>query len=480
MDLLPLTYDDQDPDARYDELPDPWHHQGRVQPKLVGGSYALFWDRRTGKTRACGEALRVLSATKTRIDDIDRVLVLPPVNAKNMWADWLQTMVPVWRQYVCQGLKPQPIPPEYQVVICNPDIITHKGGASGHRGWQRELLEWMSQGCSVIIADEAHLYFTNPMSARYKALASLTRVAGITWVLTGTPMEKMALEIHHLLKLLGPTRYPLYYYSWDEFGRRFANATFNHYKGREVTKTTKAGKTYQTRTGGYDYSGIKDPATLWYQLRDCAERIRRIDVPELADGKTHWLPLWLAEKDQIEREDWSPADWQRAMQELVPLKIQMTKEYVEELSEDGGLPIVIWGWLRKYTEEIARVYSAPLIRGGTPADRRAQIYNEFQQGKHPILVCNIRAAGVASELTASHNAVYGQIWWDARAMAQSVDRHAGIKQKNAVLAHTLLVKGSVEEIIWDRVLLKGRAMVDLDEAAAQIQGIEWGELEDGE
>jgi SNF2 family DNA or RNA helicase len=85
---------------------------------------------------------------------------------------------------------------------------------------------------------------------------------------------------------------------------------------------------------------------------------------------------------------------------------------------------------------------------------------------------------VSSELTASHNAVYGQVWWDARAMAQSADRHAGINQQNTVLAHVLMAKGSVEETIWDRVLLKGRAMEDLDEAAARIQGIEWGELED--
>ena len=65
-------------------------------------------------------------------------------------------------------------------------------------------------------------------------------------------------------------------------------------------------------------------------------------------------------------------------------------------------------------------------------------------------------------------------------MAQSVDRMAGIKQPHTVIAHVLMCKGSVEETIWDRVLLKGRAMEDLDAAAAQVQGIEWGELEDVE
>jgi hypothetical protein len=387
-------------------------------------------------------------------------------------------MVPSWRQYVCQGLQAEHIPGEYQVVICNPDILIHKGGASGHRGWQNALLDWMSafDRRTVVIADEAHLYFTNPSSMRYKACASLSRVGAATWLLTGTPMEKMALEIHHLLKLLGSTRYPLYFYSWDDFGRKFCHGEYNAFKGRTVEKTTKGGRRYQARSGGYDYRGIKDPATLWYLVRDCAERIRRADVPELADGKTHWLPLWLQEFNQID----DPSQWQYAMRELIPYKVAMTKEYVEELREDGQFPIVIWGWLRDYTEQIARHYNAPLVRGGTSADTRAHIYSEFQRGKHPILVCNIRAAGTASELTASHNAVYGQVWWDARSMAQSVDRMAGINQKNTVLAHVLMCKGSVEETIWNRVLLKGRAMEDLDSAAAQVQGIEWGELEDGE
>jgi hypothetical protein len=288
-------------------------------------------------------------------------------------------------------------------------------------------------------------------------------------------MEKSALEIHHLLKLLGPRRYPMFYHSDDQFGRLYCQGEYNPFKGRVVEKTTKSGRRYLAPTGGTDYHGIKDPAKLWYQLRDCAERVKRAEVPELADGKTHWLPLWLAEQHQA---SYGPSDWQRAMQELIPLKLRMTKEYVEELLQDGERPIVIWGWLREFTDKIARHFKAPLVRGGTPAHTRAQIYNEFQRGSYPILVCNIRAAGVSSELTASHNAVYGQVWWDARAMAQSADRHAGINQQNTVLAHVLMAKGSVEETIWDRVLLKGRAMEDLDEAAARIQGIEWGELED--
>src|SRR5713101_2375985 len=74
-----------DPDLAYDELPVPWDHQAEDLDMLLRGACALYWEPRLGKTRECGEALRILAAERV----VNSVIILCPVNAKHVWGHHL-------------------------------------------------------------------------------------------------------------------------------------------------------------------------------------------------------------------------------------------------------------------------------------------------------------------------------------------------------------------------------------------------------
>jgi len=451
-----------DLDQAYSELPPPWDHQAEDIQFLLRGSYALYWEPRLGKTRECGEALRILAAERV----VDSVIILCPVNAKHVWGHHLDLFLPLWPIFYCEGLKGETIPPESRAVILNPAVlISHSGDIRKFAGWHLELLRWMKTRRTVLIEDESDEFLINPVSKVYKAARSIGRVAERVWQLSGTPMEKSGLDIHWQMCHIGP-RYPYFWASRDQFGKRFCEVIYNPWRGPQVNKRRRDGSSYQAASGGNDYGLLRDPDGLWRDLMGVADRRLRkdcLDVP-----KTRRLDVWVGERRQVGR----PGDWAKFRMDLVGDKVDYTVNYCRELLEANQGPIVVGGWFHNFTEAVARRLKAPLVKGGTSAKERAQIYNDFQAGKLDVIVGNLKAMGRAAELSRAHHAVIGDLHWGARDNRQFEDRLAGSKQTKDVLIHYLLVRHSVDEEIWDRVLLKGRGMDDLDEAARRLRQIE--------
>ena len=284
------------------------------------------------------------------------------------------------------------------------------------------------------------------------------------------------MDIHWQLSQLGPS-YPYFWSSRDQFGKRFCEVIYNRFRGRQVIKRRKDGTEYPGATGGNDYGLLRDPDGLWRELLGVADRRLRKDCLDIP--KTRRLDVWVGEHRQVGQ----PSDWAKFRQDLVGDKVDHTVNYVRELLEANEGPIIVGGWFRNFTEAVAKRLQAPLVKGGTSANERAHLYNDFQVGKIPVLVGNIKAMGRAAELSRAHHAVIGDLHWGARDNRQFEDRLSGSKQTRDVLIHYLLVRHSVDEEIWDRVLLKGRGMDDLDEAARRLRQIEalgasMAELED--
>lgn len=456
-----MTITSVDLDQAYSELPPPWDHQAEDIQFLLRGSFALYWEPRLGKTRECGEALRILVAERA----INAAIVLCPVNAKHVWGHHLDMFLPHWKVFYCEGLKGDPIPPECQAVILNPAILINHSGARSFQGWHLELLRWMKSRRTVLIQDESDEYLINPASKIWKAARSIGRVADRVWQLSGTPMEKSGLDIHWQLSQLGP-KYPYYWASRDKFGKRFCESTYNPFRGAPVMKKRKDGSDYQGATGGNEYGLLRDPDGLWRDLQGVADRRLRkdcLDVP-----KTRRMDVWVGDRRQVGQ----PVHWARFRKELVADKVDLTVNYVRSLLESNEGPVVVGGWFHDFTETTAKRLKAPLVKGGTSANERAQIYNDFQAGKLDVIVGNLKAMGRAAELSRAHHAVIGDLHWSARDNRQFEDRLSGSKQTQDVLIHYLLMRHSVDEEIWDRVLLKGRGMDDLDEAARRLRQLE--------
>lgn len=450
----------------YADQPSPWPHQGQAVSLQLMGSCALWFDPRVGKTRPSNEALRILDAEGR----IDRAVIMGPIDAKEVWRRHLPAFLPHWGVEVLKGLQPHALAEGTRAVVLNPDIldVTVRKGTV-FRGWLGTLLKWMGQGKAVLIMDECHEYATNRRSKEYEAIKKLALVAERVWQLTGTFYERSALDAHHQLQLLGP-RYPFLHRPDAWFGDRFCEKKHNPYRGALRNGTRKDGATYQYRAGGTDYTGIAAGAEDRL-VRELEGVVLRRTSADVGLNVPRILDVWVDHYDQqVElRRD----EMERLRSELILLKAQRTIEYVDKLRER---PVIVYGWHRKLLTHLADHWRAPLIYGDTTQAERVKLQDRFQSGQIPVMVCTLGMRAV--DLSRADHVVYAEVDWSATKMRQSMDRVVNGNKPRESVAHILLVSGSVEEKIWDVILMKGAAIERLDKAARRLRelGLDMAEL----
>jgi Helicase conserved C-terminal domain len=450
----------------YADQPFPWDHQGEAVSLQLMGSSALWYDPRVGKTRPTNESLRILDAE----GKIDRAVILGPIDAKEVWRRHLPIFMPHWGVEVLKGLQPHALAAGTRAVVLNPDIldVTERRGTV-YRGWLGTLGRWMGEGRAVLVMDECHEYATNPRAKEYKAVRQLALVAERVWQLTGTFYERSALDAHHQLQLLGP-RYPFLHRPDQWFGDRFCEKKHNPFRGALRNGTRRDGTPYQYRAGGTDYSGIAEGAEDRL-VRELEGLVIRRTAEDVGLNKPRLLPVWVDHYDQTVflRRD----EMERLRSELVLLKAQRAIEYVGKLKER---PVIVYGWHRKLLQHLADHWKAPLIYGDTSQAERVRLQDQFQAGEVPIMVCTLGMRAV--DLARANHVVYAEIDWSATKMRQSMDRIVNANKPRESVAHILLVSGSVEEEVWDRILMKGAAIERLDLAARRLRelGLDMAEL----
>jgi len=450
----------------YAAQPEPWPHQGQAVSLQLLGSGALWFDPRVGKTRPTEEALRLLAAE----DRLDRAVIVGPVDCFEVWRRSLPCFLPDWGVELLRGLQPHALAVDARVVILNPDIldVQARKGRTYH-GWLGTLVRWMGEGRAALIMDECHEYATNPRSKEYQAIKQLALVAERVWQLTGTFYERSALDAHHQLQLLGP-RYPFVHRGDEWFGERFCEKKRNPFKGALRNGVRRDGTPYQYRAGGFDYTGIAEGAEdrLVRELEGIVLRRTAADV-----GLAHprILPVWVDHYDQQVR--LRRDEMERLRSELVLLKCQRAIEYVSKMRER---PVIVYGWHRKLLQHLSDHWRVPLIYGDTSQAERVRLQGQFQEGRIPIMVCTLGMRAV--DLARADHVVYAEVDWSATKMRQSMDRIVNGSKPRETVAHVLLVSGSVEEEVWDRILMKGAAIERLDLAARRLRelGLDMTEL----
>lgn len=440
-------------------------HQAAVEPLLNSGSAMLMWEMRTGKTRA------VLHAFNEGLDrgGPSQLLVVTTRDGKVIFEDEAEQMgldIPVFRLYGKERPRVEPLPdlesyPAYvpRIVTVNWEILV---------AWLPTLMR--SQRSFILVTDEGHEHLCNPASPRFKAARDLSLKAERTWELTGTPFIKNAMDFYWQWRLLGGRANPFQYWPPERFGQRYARARYNPFRGRPLKQDGQEQR-YRTgrlkRAGGYDFQGLIEGAEdeLLQRMSSLSKVLESEcwDIPAIRR-----LPRWLDEGDRFA--DWETSALETATQALIPVKLERALEYLRtELLER---PVVCFGWSVNLTQALARALNAPLISGQTGDRERAQIRRDFQAGRVPILVGNIRSLGKSVDLSSAGHFLHVQPWWDAALQRQVEARCLGPKQtRNRIVHHYLLVKRSVDEYVWDVRLEKGEAIDRLDQAGRRIQEI---------
>jgi non-specific serine/threonine protein kinase len=105
---------------------------------------------------------------------------------------------------------------------------------------------------------------------------------------------------------------------------------------------------------------------------------------------------------------------------------------------------------RPLADFLAGVFGRPglVLSGETEVKRRMGLVEQFQrEDGPPFFVLSLKAGGTGLNLTAARHVIHFDRWWNPAVESQATDRAYRIGQKNGVVVHKFVCRGTVEEKI---------------------------------
>jgi non-specific serine/threonine protein kinase len=138
-------------------------------------------------------------------------------------------------------------------------------------------------------------------------------------------------------------------------------------------------------------------------------------------------------------------------------KFERLRELCEELASRQQ-KVLLFTQFREITAPLAeylqRVFGRPglVLHGQVAVGQRKKLVDEFQrEDGPPFFVLSIKAGGTGLNLTAASTVIHFDRWWNPAVENQATDRAFRIGQKQNVLVHKFICRGTVEEKI-DRMI----------------------------
>jgi len=120
---------------------------------------------------------------------------------------------------------------------------------------------------------------------------------------------------------------------------------------------------------------------------------------------------------------------------------------------------------------LARIFKRPglTLHGETEVRKRKALVRDFQDDERiPFFVLSLKAGGSGLTLTAASHVVHFDRWWNPAVENQATDRAFRIGQKQNVLVHKFLCRGTVEEKIDALIESKRSLSNELLDGAGEI------------
>ena len=316
-----------------------------------------------------------------------------------------------------------------------------------------ETLEKIQWDC--LILDEAQA-IKNPLTKqtkRVKALHSKMRIA-----MTGTPIENDLTNLWSLFDFLNKgllgssTEFHDYCKGLEDNPEGYAKlkAMIAPFMLRRV-KTDKAIiSDLPDKLEQIDYVGLSKKQTVLYRkyVAELAEKLEKLDGMKRRG-------LVLASLTKLKQICNHPDQYlgQTAYDPKESGKFEMLREVCETIYQKRERVLVftqfkeITGYLDGFLADIFGCHGY-VLHGGTPVAKRNEIVEAFQGEKYvPYIVLSVKAGGTGLNLTNANHVIHFDRWWNPAVENQATDRAYRIGQKNNVLVHKLVCKGTIEEKI---------------------------------
>ena len=103
-----------------------------------------------------------------------------------------------------------------------------------------------------------------------------------------------------------------------------------------------------------------------------------------------------------------------------------------------------------------------ILHGGTPVKKRKALIDQFQkEDGPPFFVLSLKAGGTGLNLTAASHVIHFDRWWNPAVENQATDRAFRIGQRQNVMVHKFVCRGTVEEKIDALIEEKSNLAEDL-------------------
>jgi SNF2 family DNA or RNA helicase len=458
---------DQD---RMEALEEPEGFKGTLRPyqrrglawlhylRQIGMGACLADDMGLGKTiQAIALMLHTRNQRAALEDRVAPALLICPTSVVSNWRHEMERFAPGLKSLVHHG-SGRLSGPELMQTLDEVDLIITSYGTA-----RRDIETLSSFVWSDVILDEAQ-NIKNPSAKQTQAVRRLNadnRVA-----LTGTPVENRLLELWSIMEFLNPG----YLGQRERFRQHYVLPIERYNDTESLTELRRVVQPFLLRRLKTDPTIIddlpeknemvvycpltKEQATLYNQVVqttmdqvDQSEGIQRrglvlsllMKLKQVCNHPAHFL----GEKDPIKGRSG---------------KLSRLTEMLEEALSVGDRALVFTQFvemghlLQRHLQETLGC-EVIFLHGGTPATKRDQMVQAFQEGKKgpPIFILSLRAGGVGLNLTRANHVFHFDRWWNPAVENQATDRAFRIGQQRRVQVYKFVVAGTLEERIHELI-----------------------------
>lgn len=320
----------------------------------------------------------------------------------------------------------------------------------------------------LIILDEAQA-IKNSATKHTRAVKSLTAQSRVA--LTGTPVENQLGDLWSLFDFLNPGLLGNAA-EFKRFVKTLSNKdTVNYAPLRQLVSPYLLRR---LKTDKDVISDLPDKTELqtWCTLSKQQAKLYQTSVRELehslknAEGIER-RGLVLAYLTRFKQICNHPAQWSGVGEYTLAGsgKFQRLIALCEEMAQRQE-KVLVFTQYKQLTQPLANALAEVfnqkglVLHGGTAVNKRQAMVENFQQDDGPpFFILSLKAGGTGLNLTAATHVIHFDRWWNPAVENQATDRAFRIGQKQNVMVHKFVCKGTVEERI-DKMITDKIALAD--------------------
>ena len=436
----------------------------------LGLGACLADDMGLGKTL---QVLTLLVARGRRRTGDPPALVVAPASLLANWAAEAARFTPSLRVLVAHpsampGANLKDLEPA-QVDDC--DLVITSYSALARVPWIA------SKPWGLLVLDEAQA-IKNPAARQTRAARAVPARARIA--LTGTPVENRLTDLWSIFDVINPGLLGSHqvFARWTKRLAAPPHASFaplrtlvQPYILRRMKTDPAVIQDLPAKTEVAAYCTLSARQAALYQ-QAVEELTRKLQATEGIERKGLVLSFLLRFK-QITNH---PSHWlgDDRWREADSGKFRRLREIAETIAAKQE-KVLVFTQFREMTAPLASFLGSVfgragvVLHGGTPVGARRTLVDRFQNDDDvPFFVLSLKAGGTGLNLTAASHVVHFDRWWNPAVENQATDRAFRIGQRQPVLVHKFICRGTVEDRI-DALIESKRALSrDLLEGAQEI------------